>query len=605
MRSLQLSSVIESQQCQSLAVVREFELVAAAKQCSILGRSDLSWRGNMLQSSSFGSTTRLERLTKGHSSERGSSITSRVVCSIISRNSRAAIRCPNTERWSACSVSGRALHGVTAASDGQRLLSVDESTELPSSDGPSLDSNSTPFRKRKVAMWVGYVGTAFKGLQMMRGPEAANTIEYQLERAIYKAGGILETNYGHLDKLSWSRSSRTDKGVHSLSTVIVLKMEIPSTAWVNDPDGLLLADNINAHLPPTIQIFGVVPVTKSFEARRFCSSRTYQYLLPASMIGLSEDLSPEKTGQVLQNFRSILNTFEGRFAFHNYTIRRLYRHESRPKDTWAKHPSRRRTPWPTKPVAAEEILDEDTDTPVEVPVEKMKNSNPFEHLMAYWLENPDPADKLSASHFRRIFDCSCGGLESFGGVQFIRISITGESFMVHQIRKMVATAVAVARGLLPFDIIPLSLCRHARIVLPIAPSEGLVLAKNAFYPFRQFVAPAHERQFLESDVGVSRLKELPRLELTKRMSEKVDLFWRDVLLPVLAAQLDGSLPVWSVWLENLFSGTISESEIDRVRRSYTNWREQSQLRMEAADEAAVSEILQNTMPKVMDPGNGI
>ncbi|CAM6128851.1 unnamed protein product [Calypogeia fissa] len=568
MRSLQLSSVIESQQCQSLAVVREFELDAAAKQCSLLGRSDLSWRGNMLQSSSFGPTTRLERLTKGHSSERGTSITSRVVCSIISRNSRAAIRCPNTERYWACSVSGRAVHGVTAASDGQRLLSVDESRELPSSDGPSLDSNSTPFRKRKVAMWVGYIGTAFKGLQMVRGPEAANTIEYQLERAIYKAGGILETNYGHLDKLSWSRSSRTDKGVHSLSTVIVLKMEIPSTAWVDDPDGLLLADNINAHLPPTIQIFGVIPVTK------------YEFL----------------------------SLGRGRFAFHNYTIRRLYRHESRPKDTWAKHPSRRRTPWPTKPVAAEKILDEDTDlpdTPVEVPVEKMKNSNPFDHLMAYWLENPDPADKLSASHFRRIFYCSCGGMESFGGVQFIRISITGESFMVHQIRKMVATAVAVARGLLPFDIIPLSLCRHARIVLPIAPSEGLVLAKNAFYPFRQFVAPAHERQFLESDVGVSRLKELPRLELTKRMSEKVDLFWRDVLLPVLAAQLDGSLPVWSVWLEKLFSGTISESEIDRVRRSYTNWREQSQLRMEAADEAAVSEILQNTMPKVMDPGNGI
>lgn len=151
-----------------------------------------------------------------------------------------------------------------------------------------------------------------------------------------------------------------------------------------------------------------------------------------------------------------------------------------------------------------------------------------------------------------------------------------------QIRKMVATAVGVSRGVLPSDIIPLSLCRHARVVLPLAPSEGLVLAGNSFYPFRQLVAPSHERKFLESDVGVERLKELPKLEITKRLSEQVDAFWRDVLLPDLAPQLNGSLPVWSVWLENLSKGAISESEIETVRTSYSNWREESQLKMEAA-----------------------
>lgn len=127
---------------------------------------------------------------------------------------------------------------------------------------------------------------------------------------------------------------------------------------------------------------------------------------------------------------------QGRFAFHNYTIRRLYRQEIKSKGSWAKHASRRRTPLPSKPVAAEEKLNEDIDLPnppFEVPVENLKNSTPSERLMAYWLENPDPADKLSASHFRRILECSCGGLESFGGVHFIRISITGESFMVHQV----------------------------------------------------------------------------------------------------------------------------------------------------------------------------
>jgi len=38
-------------------------------------------------------------------------------------------------------------------------------------------------------------------------------IEKELETAIFKVGGIRDSNYGDLDKISWGRSSRTDKGV--------------------------------------------------------------------------------------------------------------------------------------------------------------------------------------------------------------------------------------------------------------------------------------------------------------------------------------------------------------------------------------------------------
>jgi len=38
-------------------------------------------------------------------------------------------------------------------------------------------------------------------------------IEGELEVAIYKAGGIRDSNYGDLHKIGWARSSRTDKGV--------------------------------------------------------------------------------------------------------------------------------------------------------------------------------------------------------------------------------------------------------------------------------------------------------------------------------------------------------------------------------------------------------
>lgn len=116
-------------------------------------------------------------------------------------------------------------------------------------------------------------------------------IEQELEAAIYKAGGIRESNYGNLNKISWARSSRTDKGVnilnvfvvthfmtsiillvvlicfiisfifkvHSLATTITLKMEIPESAWMGDPCGILLANYINFYLPDNIKVFGIVP----------------------------------------------------------------------------------------------------------------------------------------------------------------------------------------------------------------------------------------------------------------------------------------------------------------------------------------------------------
>jgi tRNA pseudouridine38-40 synthase len=88
--------------------------------------------------------------------------------------------------------------------------------------GPATTAPADPNKpvKRKVALHVGYVGSAYKGLQINR-IEGVPTIEEELERAIYKAGGIAESNFGELNKVKWSRSSRTDKGVHSLATVVV------------------------------------------------------------------------------------------------------------------------------------------------------------------------------------------------------------------------------------------------------------------------------------------------------------------------------------------------------------------------------------------------
>lgn len=57
----------------------------------------------------------------------------------------------------------------------------------------------------------------------------------------------------------------------------------------------------------------------------------------------------------------------------------------------------------------------------------------------------------------------------------LQVSITGSSFMLHQIRHMIGAAVAVARGNLPLEYVAASLCAPSRAVLPLAPAEVVLM----------------------------------------------------------------------------------------------------------------------------------
>ncbi|XP_053321536.1 pseudouridylate synthase 1 homolog [Spea bombifrons] len=83
------------------------------------------------------------------------------------------------------------------------------------------------------------------------------------------------------------------------------------------------------------------------------------------------------------------------------------------------------------------------------------------------------------SVWRTMFSVSCAEPFVHHGIEFARILFTGQSFMMHQIRKMIGMIIAVTRGIVPAEF--LTQCvQTEKFSLPTAPGLGLVLEHTHF-----------------------------------------------------------------------------------------------------------------------------
>jgi tRNA pseudouridine38-40 synthase len=202
----------------------------------------------------------------------------------------------------------------------------------------------------------------------------------------------------------------------------------------------------------------------------------------------------------------------------------------------------------------------------------------------YWLLERDDDDLVGIKHNRRIESFVASDVqtlrlktkdedESHMSEPFVRVTVRGDSFMLYQIRKMIATAVAVALGHYPAELIPASLARPARVVTPIAPPTTLYLHEAEFVPFAKNKSQKSKASDDDDDDdgerkgnGATRhnTRDFVELETVNHRPDRlvpssatrfaIERFREDTLDPALGPALASD--EWDVFVSNLFRSRV-------------------------------------------------
>ncbi|XP_058473428.1 tRNA pseudouridine synthase A [Solea solea] len=174
-------------------------------------------------------------------------------------------------------------------------------------------------------------------------------------------------------------------------------------------------EKINEHLPAQIKVLGLKRVTQSFNAKNNCDARTYSYMLPTVAFAPKD----YDTGNI------------SAFRLEPETLQRVNRLFS-----------------------------------------LYKGTHNFHNFTSQKAPN-DPSAR------RYIMEMSCGEPFICDNSQFSVITVRGQSFMLHQIRKMIGLVIAVMKGYVNEEVIERSWGQE-KVDVPKAPGLGLVLERVHF-----------------------------------------------------------------------------------------------------------------------------
>ena len=399
-------------------------------------------------------------------------------------------------------------------------------------EGEDGDRGEARRPKKKVAVLIGYAGTGYKGMQMTKDEK---TIEADLFAGFCAAGAISKVNADDPKKSSFVRCARTDKGVHAAGNVVSLKL------IVEDKD---IVQKINAELPDQIRVWSIVPTVGSFSCYTQCDSRIYEYLIPSYCL-----LPPDPKSSLAE---TLVEAATSENDLESYLERR-----SGNEDFWSTLESEQLQPYlqTLEPAVRESLL---AGRGSELSAEALLNFKDEQHYAhhggATEPEEVEPGPqstlvmKIKAAHshlrsltlsskrhcriafsrltrLRDVLAAYVGSrrfhnytirvssndpsavrtIKSFtasepfliGETEWISLKVHGQSFMMHQIRKMVAMAVLMVRCGTPIDLIRDTTMKNSlAIPVPKAPALGLLLERPVFDTYSKKAVEMHERKLL-------------------------------------------------------------------------------------------------------------
>lgn len=200
-----------------------------------------------------------------------------------------------------------------------------------------------------------------------------------------------------------------------------------------------LVEDVRRLLPDDVHLYGILRATSAFNARSDCHRRRYEYILPVRILGGANVIESGEDAEAGDPRVAKLN----------------------------------------------EILSSYVGT----------------HCFANFTEGLSGSDD-SARRYMISVTCTQPFLPAGSGVHYVSIVIFGQSFVLHQIRKMVGLALFVYLGRVPPITIPVALSPHVRLPTPTAPSLGLLLDDLYFDQYN-----TRHKNALSSRIGMEDFQE--------------------------------------------------------------------------------------------------
>lgn len=325
--------------------------------------------------------------------------------------------------------------------------SVSESqNEMPagSKDGTVAEVNPVirppKYKRRKVALFIVYCGAKYHGMQKNPGIQ---TIESVLEEALFKGGGIPNDSYGDPRKLEWMRAARTDKGVSAVGQVVSVRLQIDVPNFL---------ERTNEALPTDIKVLGFIRVTNSFSAKHLCDRRRYEYILPTfafdpkAFCGRNHYLELEWEKE---DAAALLEGNEKKVKSNESETQKI---SGEPENLDKVKPILEETTGKSEGEDTPFIFDETQLKKLNEVLKCFIGTHNFYNFTSR-IKPEDPSAKRYILSFQAL------NVFEVDGMQFVRCQVVGQSFILHQIRKMIGLAVAVMRGCVPVSYIDKALKR--------------------------------------------------------------------------------------------------------------------------------------------------